>query len=762
MEYFLSKLNDREFESLSADIISADLNLNVEKFKSGRDGGVDGRFWLGNKEGILQCKHYWKTGYQGLISKLKKEELIKVKKLNPARYIFFTSVPLSRKNKKEIFQIFSPFIISESDIWGEDDINSFLSKKENQNIVENNYKLWITSTRILDILLHNAIKGRSESTIKEIESHNERYVITENHIKGTEILKKNNVIIISGEPGIGKTTLANNLALYYIANGFEFCDIEESISEAENLFREKENKKIIFYCDDFLGSNMFDAISNKRDSHIVKFINRIKSDNSKKFILTSRTNILTKAISLSHQFQNSKIRDDEFLVKIENLSEIDKAKILYNHIYHSKLDNIYIDEIYKDKRYKEIIRQRNYNPRIIEFITDDKRISKIKSEHYWNYIIKKFENPEDIWSDYFQNQIDDSVRVLSYLTVFNGSKIDEKELRRSYSNYKDNFNIHFSDHTDSSFNAVRKLAIKSLLNRSQTWNGDFEYSLFNPSVGDFILNSYLEDVDLVISVLKSLGTYSSINFLNSLQLNNRISKETIQQVQFELFNYFYKAKLANKDWDFLLLLAYLDIFNPRTTDTIKELIKEISNNQESSGNRLNELLFILIEFDEIIEIQDFSFVLGFIENKVIDRSDIEKILELIKKYKIEDESFIEKFSIAIDTYIRDELNDNKSSVDFGKHIRFSYYMEQEEMDVDYDGIKSELESILESILSDFDDELLDYSYINQSDILSSIDIDQEIESYANSFGDNYEDEFRGRTSSYTDSENDIDNIFERT
>jgi len=126
MEYFLSKLNDREFESLSADIISADLNLNVEKFKSGRDGGVDGRFWLGNKEGILQCKHYWKTGYQGLISKLKKEELIKVKKLNPARYIFFTSVPLSRKNKKEIFQIFSPFIISESDIWGEDDINSFL------------------------------------------------------------------------------------------------------------------------------------------------------------------------------------------------------------------------------------------------------------------------------------------------------------------------------------------------------------------------------------------------------------------------------------------------------------------------------------------------------------------------------------------------------------------------------------------------------------------------------------------------------------
>ncbi len=762
MEYFLSKLNDREFESLAGDIISTHLNLNVEKFKAGRDGGIDGRFWIGKKEGVLQCKHYWKTGYQGLISKLKREEVNKVNKLNPARYIFFTSVPLSRKNKKEILKIFSPFIKSETDVWGEDDINDFLSKKENQNIVEKNYKLWITSTQILDILLNNAIKGRSESTIKEIESHNERYVITENHLKGSEILKKNNVIIITGDPGIGKTTLANNLALYYMANGFEFCDIEESISEAEDLFREKEKKKIIFYCDDFLGSNMYDAISNKRDSHIVKFINRIKSDNSKKFILTSRTNILTKAVSLSHQFQNSKIRDDEFLLKIENLSEIDKAKILYNHIYHSDLDNIYIDELYKEKRYKEIIRHRNFNPRIIEFITDDKRVSKIKSEQYWNYITNKFENPEDIWSDYFQNQIDDSVRVLSFLTVFNGSRIDEQELRRSYSSFKNNFSIHFSDNTDSSFNAVRKLAIKSLLNRSQTWNNNFEYSLFNPSVGDFILNSYLEDVDLVISILKSLGTDSSIDFLNSLQLNNRISKETIQQVQFELFNYLYEAKLGNKDWDYLILLSYLDIFNPRTTNTIKDLIKEISNNKESAGKRLYELLILLVEFDERIDIQDFSFVSEFIENKVIDSDDIEKLLELIKRYKIEDESFIEKFSLAVDSYIRDTLNDNKSSADIGEHIRFSYYLEQEEMDVDYEGINCEMESILDSIVSEFDEELLNYAYIDQSDILASIDIEQEIESYANSFGDYNEDEFRGRTSSYTDSENDIDNIFERS
>ncbi|WP_394364487.1 hypothetical protein [Epilithonimonas vandammei] len=42
--------------------------------------------------------------------------------------------------------------------------------------------------------------------------------------------------------------------------------------------------------------------------------------------------MLNKAYGLSHIFQNLKIRDNEFLLTIANLTNIDKAKILYNHI----------------------------------------------------------------------------------------------------------------------------------------------------------------------------------------------------------------------------------------------------------------------------------------------------------------------------------------------------------------------------------------------------------------------------------------------
>ena len=488
MEFDFSKLNDREFEALAASIIQKNLNKKVEIFKPGRDGGVDGRFWIGTKEGIIQCKHYQNTSFPKLISKLKSEESIKVKNLNPSKYIFITSKSLSRKNKMEIKEIFNPYVQSESDIWGFEDVNSFLSQKENVDIVERHFKLWMTSTSVLDVIFNNAIKGRSESIIRDIKEKAYKYIVTENHNKAQKILGENNVIILTGEPGIGKTTLANNLTLYYLSKGYEFYDIEENISEAENLFRESEKKNILFYCDDFLGSNLYDAISNKRDSHIVRFINRVRKDNSKKFILTSRTNILNKAFSLSHVFQNEKIRENEYLLKIENLTKLDKANILYNHIYHSNLHEGFIDKIYRNKRYRDIINHRNFNPRIIEFILDSSLVGNVKQGDYWEYITNSLNNPEFIWRDYFQNQADDCIRALTFLTVFNNGQISETILRRSYNAFLGIHRVNLGDHSDKSFEAVRKLATKSLLNRNQIGDNSFEYVLFNPSIADFVLN----------------------------------------------------------------------------------------------------------------------------------------------------------------------------------------------------------------------------------------------------------------------------------
>jgi hypothetical protein len=62
MSYDFSSLNDREFEDLANDLHEVEYNVRVERFKVGKDQGIDGRYFLKNGRDvvIIQAKHYLK------------------------------------------------------------------------------------------------------------------------------------------------------------------------------------------------------------------------------------------------------------------------------------------------------------------------------------------------------------------------------------------------------------------------------------------------------------------------------------------------------------------------------------------------------------------------------------------------------------------------------------------------------------------------------------------------------------------------------
>lgn len=123
--YTFDTVNDKEFEQIVADLLSRKLGASIETFKPGKDGGVDGRYFeeSGN-EVIIQCKHWQKTSLSQLKSSLKIDEAPKVRKIDPAKYIFATSKELSRSDKKQIKKFFNPYIKCESDVLGREDLNS--------------------------------------------------------------------------------------------------------------------------------------------------------------------------------------------------------------------------------------------------------------------------------------------------------------------------------------------------------------------------------------------------------------------------------------------------------------------------------------------------------------------------------------------------------------------------------------------------------------------------------------------------------------
>ena len=481
MDYDFSQLNDKEFESLSLDLLGKELNTRIERFKPGKDSGIDGRFFTKeNGAVIIQCKHYVKSGFKQLLSKMKRDEIKKVALISPERYILITSVPLSPNNKNKLKEVMSPYINSDTDIYGKDDLNYLLSNFT--EIEEKYFKLWLSSTTVLRTILNRAIKGRSTSELDLIAKKAELYVQTQAHTDSLNILKEKNILIITGEPGIGKTTLAENLSLFFVSREYEFIVIEESISEAESVY--SLDKPQIFLFDDFLGSNYFEAIAYKKDSHIVKFIERVKKDKGKKFILTSRTNILRNGIEISSVLKNKNLAQNEYLIEVTRYSQMDKARILYNHIWHSGLDDEYIEEFYRDRNYWKIIGHKNYNPRLIEFITDVDRID-IEVDKFWEFVLDKLNNPHDIWSQAFKIQTTARIRNIVMLVVYNGGQIDEITLRAAFNRICANEELR-NDSIEYDFNLTIRLSVRSFLNRYITDN-IIIYRLFNPSITDFIV-----------------------------------------------------------------------------------------------------------------------------------------------------------------------------------------------------------------------------------------------------------------------------------
>ena len=514
-EYNFSKLSPRDFESLSQDILSNLEKKRVERFRSGRDGGIDGRFYSseGDKT-IIQCKHYEKSGFDQLKYNLINTELKKIQKINPSRYIITTTVELSPSQKDQIIKALKPYIKRSDDIIGKTEIIDFL--RNNPKIESNHYKLWMHSTNVLKQVINNDVEGKSRDKLIDIKDSLSIYYRTSNYNKAIEKLEKAKYLIITGEPGIGKTTLAYQLLWNYISlpnpENFTFYYIED-VCEGNRVFDETDNQ--IFLFDDFLGENILEVFRGREESNIVQFVNRIKKDSKKRLILTSRTVILNRAKNSGDRFVNNGMNQNEFEIRIESLSMIDKAYILYNHIWNSSITKDYEDEIYKDKRYKEIINHPNYSPRLISFITSPNKLANINSSEYWGYIINTLKNPKDIWRDIFYNQITDFERFIIYLTTFNGGGIKEQDLKTSFGNLMLENKLTTEIEFENKFKSAIKVVSLSLL-KTSNFNGNISYSLSNPSIGDYIILNNIRDIRLVTSCFKKLNSTNSLDYLDSL------------------------------------------------------------------------------------------------------------------------------------------------------------------------------------------------------------------------------------------------------
>ena len=398
VEYDFLILQPNEFENLTRDLLQKREGVFIESFTIGRDGGIDLRFTSpkGKRQVIVQAKRY--KDYAKLKNVLK-DEVAKVRKLNLDRYILSTSVGLTPENKTEIKTMFSPYIKATKDILGKDDLNNLLG--EYSEVEKQYYKLWLGSTAVLDDILNKRINNWSEMTLEEARKDVSLYVMNDSFERALTVLKENRYVIISGIPGIGKTTLSRMLAYQILAKDYdEFIKVNSMDDASQKL---QKGKKQVFFYDDFMGSSFLDIKEIGFENKLLSFIEKVKREPDKLFILATREYILAAAKRQYEKLTLSKIDIAKCTIDLSSYTEEIRANILYNHLADAELPIEYIKALLDGKRYLRLIKHDNFNPRIIESFLKQKLYKTEKPEDFVKRFLDFFDRPYSVWEYAFSN-----------------------------------------------------------------------------------------------------------------------------------------------------------------------------------------------------------------------------------------------------------------------------------------------------------------------------------------------------------------------
>lgn len=651
-------------------MLQAREDIFIESFADGRDKGIDLRFaYSKDKTCIVQCKRYkeWKE----LKGKLK-EEVEKVKRLSPQRYILTTSVDLTVKQKDEVLAMFNPFILSGMDVLGKKDLNNLLEK--NPEIEKNYHKLWLASTNVLNTIINRATLNWSSFELEKIEKDIRLYVENESLNKALDVLKENHYVVISGIPGIGKTTLARMLVYTMLARGYEEFVYVDDMDTAAKMF--SKEKRQIFFFDDFLGANSFVQQSVSFENKLITFIDKVRNSKHTLFILSTREYVLSEAMAHYEKLSMSNIDIAKCTIELEYYTKTIRAKILYNHLAEANIPPEYIN-VFIDKRgYMTIINHQNFNPRVIESIIKEQIWETIDSNDFANKVKEFFDNPISVWQFAFE-KLDVETRYTLLVLGTMGGHVRLDDFQEGYRQ----FCILTSQEVGLKYDDVKwRQSLKVLMNcflKIDNRNGIKLVTMYNPSIADFIVFYLNQNTTTALQIIRGA---CFIEQLYNVFSDNR--------------DFAVRKNLVYVDEDSFPVIetAFKRIWNERRTCQLKDRIfydaerddfvetrilydfktkypffsKQYSGFAEKLYNA-DELTWQTVKLKHrigLMNLLDWShmfrgadgYIPTIIENETLDTDEWIELVETVKDLNVEDEVLNDSFYDKLDDDLKSEIS----------------------------------------------------------------------------------------------------------
>jgi len=693
--YDFLNLSPNEFEKLCGQLLEKKFQVELEFFTEGVDGGIDFRYSK-NKDNdlIIQVKRY--KNFSDLKKSLKRE-YDKVIKLNPKRYVIATSLGLTPGNKDSILEIFKGVKLRKADIIGKEQLEKYLL--DYPQVLKNNFKLWLSSTEVLKHLLSNKIYTYSNFNEENIKNDIKLFVESDSVKKAYDILKKERFLIISGLPGVGKSTLSRMITYRLLDDNFdELVYISSSISEAFEVY--DPNKKQIFVFDDFLGQNFLEpTLPTNEETRIVDFAKLVAKNDKDVLIYVTREYILQQAKNKLEKLNRGSFELNKFILDISEYTNMEKAEILYNHLFFSTISRGHITAILKNKAYKAVINHSNYNPRLIEGVVELASNNNIKAKDFSQTFLNYLDKPALLWSHVFENQISALSQNILLLQATFGSSVYLEDLEQVVSELSEDYKTKYN----FAYNPIDfKKAIKELettfikTNLSHDLKSVVTFS--NPSIRDFLV-SYLND-NSVLKMDLTLNAYSYEQLIKNVEYSTAPQDdETVILIYGEdssiKFSVAEETEVINRLITLVDESPKLSVFAYTRVDTKGEQKQIWEYSEDSVIVRLNEIT-------NAIGVTKNSTVSDYVSKKLseydwvkLDMKDLKKLSNIFKIHA----SCLDNINFeSLVTHVRSSLKTTQEIVDY---IYFEKYLPEKAFEyIDKEGLKSLMKEVVKNECSD--------------------------------------------------------------
>ena len=366
-------------------------------------------------------------------------------------------------------------------------------------------------------------------------------------------------------------------------------------------------------------------------------------------ILATREYIFNQAKEVYEAFKLNNIEIAKCVIDLSTYTNIIKAKILYNHLFHGEIPEIYIDNLLESKNYKNLISHPNYSPRIIETFIKQNIWNNCNPDDFYKAIKTLFDNPQSVWLYSFENSLDKFSQYVLFILSTLGTPILLNDLESAVQEFfrKNSYKLLINFDSIKFSKSIRELE-NSFIRTNADRNGKIIVEYQNPSVYDFLIN-YLSDKTFLISNLieafvfvdQFYRIFSGYKSRGKIQLNKQlIEKLSIRLLELESNIVSCRIKNVNKgngiefniDNDFLYrFLNYLNgHYANQNTDINEFVYKNLSPIIEFKFSSYRT------DYLDLLESVDLSRF-DFNEEKLIDSffcySDWIDDLELFERVK---------------------------------------------------------------------------------------------------------------------------------